>query len=185
MKAQWLNNQVAKPRLFPSNFYDFLFVEQYLCSPINGSSWRRCWGFWEPPPLGQARALSSLYRSWSALPGITTLGVSDNILVKAPGHWLLPGNGSAPSPVHLAGRVEWILGSLSNLGGHFQFFRNPQKAPPWFLICQAINDNCLSSVSMSYDEVKQDYSVWRKQRLKVLEQHKCWVEAGRLLLTWY
>ena len=84
-------------------------------------------------PLGPTFFIGPCY----ALPGLTALGVSNDTVLKAPGQWLLPGNGSAPGPIDLAGSELRILGSLSNLGRCFQFCPSRQRPSPCSLICQA------------------------------------------------
>lgn len=76
-------------------------------------------------------------------------------------------------------------GQPVRLGWPFSILPQPEEhssAPPYL---PSKNDNCFSSTSMSYDEAKPDYSVWRTHALEVLEQHQCGIETGTFLLTWY
>lgn len=133
---------------------------------------------------GLSRGFNSLYVFWCALTGITALGVSNNILLKAPGHWLLPGNGRAPGSAHAGWQGSWVnSGQPVKLGWPFSILPQPAARFSVFPYLPSKNANCLSSISMSYDEAKQDYSIWGKQQLEVLEQHQCWVETGKFLLS--
>lgn len=78
----WLNNQEAKPGSFPSNFYGILLPET-----VSGSSCKIIWSCGTP---------SLLQSGPLVLTGITSLGVLNDTLWKAPGHWVLQRNGTVP-----------------------------------------------------------------------------------------
>jgi hypothetical protein len=134
------------------------------------------------PSLGYLGALSSLHTSWCAVIGIPPRGVSNNTLWKAPAHWLLPRNGIVPGPCSFWVAMLRTPGQPFKLGWSFSILPSQQRAP----LCSYLpskNDNCLSSMSMTYDEAKQDCSAQRKHELEVLEWHKYWRETGKLLLS--
>lgn len=104
----------------------------------------------------------------------------------APAYWLLPGNGNSPELVHYGWqRIEWILGSLSNLGAYFQFCPNQQRAPLDFFICQP--KKIIASRLSQWLTMRLNKNIHCEGRngWKCLNSIKSLIETGILFLTWY